>query len=416
MQNVKFRLKDLIKNEKIMDAVIFLEENLKDDKEFLLLRSLLREYLSDMDSACRDVRNYEGTNRFIKDITYARILSKLGYVDKARTVLIDYPLHNNSGIQVDPDGIPYSQGIVYRSFDMERLGYSNFSDLRELSEDSPFFYSVADTLLNLGAYQTLKKVLEQKKMDSGLFDLVEILSIYDRLPPAEELESNKPTVRSALENVRGWLSIEEGLLLQELAKKVCDSSQIVEIGSFQGRSAICLASGISGNGTMVHSVDPHFGIEAYGKNDSFNRLQKNIRARKLDTHVEYIVKESLTAANEWEKENIGLLFVDALHDYDNVKADFESWSKYILDGGYLVFHDSVQPGVNKLLLEILNKESPFEPLGLRDSLFVFRKTGSNDEKKRAFFVDYLQSKGQDFENWYQRDRRNVLFFAGQVLD
>jgi Predicted O-methyltransferase len=414
MQNIKFRLKDLIKNEKIMDAVVLLDENLKGDKEFLLLRSLLREYLSDMDSACRDVRNYEGTNRFIKDITYARILSKLGYVDKARTVLTNYSLLNSSGIQVDPEGIPYSQGIVYRSFDMERLGYSNFSNFKELSEDTPFFYSLADTLLVLGAYQTLNKVLNQKK--SGLLDLLKNLSTYDRLPPAEDLESNKLYVRSALENVRGWLSIEEGLLLQELAKQVCDSAQIVEIGSFQGRSAICLASGISGNGTKVHSVDPHFGIEAYGKKDSFDRLQENIKARKLDTHVEYIIKESLAAANQWEKKNIGLLFIDALHDYDNVKADFESWSKYILDGGYLLFHDSVQSGVNKLLLEILSTENSFEPLGLRDSLFVFQKTGNIDEEKRAFFMDYLQNKGQDFENWYQRDRRNVLFFADQVLD
>jgi predicted O-methyltransferase YrrM len=414
MQDVKFRLKDLIKNEKIMDAVVLLDEKLKDDNEFLLLRSLLREYLSDMDSACRDVRNYEGSNRFIKDITYARILSKLGYVDKARTVLTNYSLLNSNGIQVDPEGIPYSQGIVYRSFDMERLGYSNFSDFKELSEDTPFFYSLADTLLVLGAYQTLKKTLVQKK--SGLFDMLENLSIYDRLPAAEDLESNKPYVRSALENVRGWLSIEEGLLLQELAKQVCDFAQIVEIGSFQGRSAICLASGINGNGTKLHSVDPHFGIEAYGKKDSFDHLQENIKARNLDTNVEYIVKESLTAANEWEMKNIGLLFIDALHDYDNVKADFESWSKYIIDGGYLLFHDSVQSGVNKLLLEILSTENPFEPLGLRDSLFVFQKTGSNNENKRAFFVDYLQNKGQDFENWYQRDRRNVLFFADQILD
>jgi predicted O-methyltransferase YrrM len=411
MQDVKFRLKDLIINEKIMDAVVLLEENLKDDNEFLLLRSLLREYLGDMHFACQDVRNYEGTNRFIKDITYARILSKLGYVDKARNVLNNRPLLNSSGIQVDPEGIPYSQGIVYRSFDMERLGYSNFSDFKELSENTPFFYSVADTLLILGAYQTLKKALEQKKMDSGLLDLLENLSIYDKLPPAEYLESNKSYVKSLLENVRGWLSIEEGLLLQELAKQVCDSAQIVEVGSFQGRSAICLASGINGNGTKIHSVDPHFGIEAYGKKDSFDQLQENIRARKLDSYVEYILKESLTAAKEWTKENIGLLFIDALHDYDNVKADFEAWSKYVLDGGYLLFHDSVQPGVNKLLLEILNRKNPFEPLGLRDSLFVFQKTGMVDEKKRAFFVDYLQSKGQDFENWYQRDRRNVLFFA-----
>jgi predicted O-methyltransferase YrrM len=414
MQDVKFRLKDLIKNEKIMDAVVLLDEKLKDDNEFLLLRSLLREYLSDMDSACWDVRNYEGSNRFIKDITYARILSKLGYVDKARTVLTNYSLLNSSGTQIDPEGIPYSQGIVYRSFDMERLGYSNLSDFNELSEDTPFFYSIADTLLVLGAYQTLKKVLEQKKSD--VFDLLENLSTYDRLPSAEDLESNKPNVRSTLENVRGWLSIEEGLLLQELAKRVCDFAQIVEIGSFQGRSAICLASGINGNDTKLHSVDPHFGIEAYGKKDSFDHLQENIKARELDAHVEYIVKESLTAANEWEMKNIGLLFIDALHDYDNVKADFESWSKYIIDGGYLLFHDSVQSGVNKLLLEILSTENPFEPLGLRDSLFVFQKTGSNNENKRAFFVDYLQNKGQDFENWYQRDRRNVLFFADQILD
>src|SRR5690606_20079473 len=46
-----------------------------------------------------------------------------------------------------------------------------------------------------------------------------------------------------------------------------------------------------------------------------------------------------------------LVFVDAAHDYESVKADFKAWAPHIRPGGRIAFHDAHFDGVRKLLLE-----------------------------------------------------------------
>jgi len=79
---------------------------------------------------------------------------------------------------------------------------------------------------------------------------------------------------------------------------------------------------------------------------------------------------SLDVAATWVRP-VGLLFVDATHDYDNVTADFEAWfPKMRQPGGYMVFHDysAAWPGVKKALDKI---GPPDETV---DSLWIWRVT------------------------------------------
>jgi predicted O-methyltransferase YrrM len=137
--------------------------------------------------------------------------------------------------------------------------------------------------------------------------------------------------------------------------------------------------------------------------------------RRLDKNVEYVVDESQSVVKMWAGGEIDLLFIDALHDYDNVKADFEAWVKYLSDGGYVLFHDSVQSGVNRFLQELLECRRDLEPFGLRDSLFVFKKSRQKDENKNRFFARYLKNKGDDFEHWMQRDKKNIIIYYSKSL-
>ena len=410
MVNCKSILKNHIENEEMMEALHVLESNFKRDNDFFLLRVILREYVFDLNSAYEDLKNYNGTNTCLKEITQARILAKLGYVDVAKSCLKNYPLINTPSCQIDSEGVPYTQGIVYTSFDMERMGFDQFIEVVDVSQDFPLFDSLLYSLLVLGAYYTLESILSNSKNDSsGYSNLIKSLKKYDELPCAEKLESNKQEIKLLIQNIRGWLSVDEGLLLQQLAGQVSNDAKVVEIGSFHGRSTTCLASAIRTKypKIKIYSVDPHQGV--FDDSNSLTHLKRNINDRELD--IEYIVEESLSAEKNWSDQNIGLLFIDALHDYDNVKADFEKWSKHVLDGGYVLFHDSVQPGVNELLLEILNSNNEFEPLGLRDSIFVFQKNGCINKNKNSFFYHYLTNKGMDFNNWIERDKRNLRFFA-----
>jgi hypothetical protein len=56
--------------------------------------------------------------------------------------------------------------------------------------------------------------------------------------------------------VNGWLTPREGQFLRRAAGAAGPGAHIVEIGSFFGRSTLCLAAGLQ-PGATITSVDPH---------------------------------------------------------------------------------------------------------------------------------------------------------------
>lgn len=418
--NLKLILINHIEQKRILEVLNIIDNCVDDCHDFLLLRALLREYVNDLAAAYLDIENYFGDYEFIKDITKARILAKLGYLDQSKDILIKYPLINVPKEQLDSNGIPYTIGIVYHIYDLERMNIYKIKDflkcVTNIENEVLRNFLIYSMFMN-GAFETIQQIFSESFTNEKLERTVKRLMLYDSLLKAEHVENEKKEIRNILKNIRGWLSIDEGLYLWNLAKFVCNKENIVEIGSFHGRSTICLAHGsLQGKNAMVYSIDPHKGIECYGDNVSFETLKDNLKSRKLCSNTRLLVDTSLSASKKWSNGQIGLLFIDALHDYENVKSDFISWSEYLSDGSFVVFHDSVQPGVNKLILEILENFEEFEPLGLRDSLFVFKKsTQNNNREKNQFFITYLKEKGEDHNIWIERDMKNILNFSTYLL-
>jgi predicted O-methyltransferase YrrM len=154
-------------------------------------------------------------------------------------------------------------------------------------------------------------------------------------------------------------------LLYELAEQADPRGCIVEIGSWQGRSTICLAAGAKvGHGARVFAIDPHAGTvtQAHGQS-SEAILRKNLDEAGVAEQVEVVVATSQQAASEW-RAPISLLWIDGDHSYDGTRQDYLLWSDRLVDGGVIAFHDTfTSPGPARVLSEYVLRSEQFTRIG-----------------------------------------------------
>lgn len=157
----------------------------------------------------------------------------------------------------------------------------------------------------------------------------------------------------------------EGEVLFHLAFK--SKGEIVEIGSWKGKSTIWLSKGSeSGLQNKIYAIDPHAGSKEHlkgGKNVwTFDDFQKNLSKCKVDRFVIPLKKKSSEAVKD-VSDNLGLVFIDGAHDYFSVKQDFMSWMPKISEGGVIAFHDSFGKGwdgVRKVVHKEIFKSKVFK--------------------------------------------------------
>jgi predicted O-methyltransferase YrrM len=180
----------------------------------------------------------------------------------------------------------------------------------------------------------------------------------------------------------GWFTIQEADLLLSTTLKACISLQpphnIIEIGSYMGRSTIILGSVIKEffPDSKVFAIDPHKG-DVSNPDDSIvtvtsslDQFNTNISDAGLSDIVILINDYSYNV--QWS-EPISLLFIDGIHDYENVSRDFYHFESWVRSGGYVVFHDySSFPGVTAFVDEILEGEN-YIAIAIMGSLVVIQK-------------------------------------------
>jgi predicted O-methyltransferase YrrM len=173
-------------------------------------------------------------------------------------------------------------------------------------------------------------------------------------------------------HVEGWLNPVEGYLLYRLARDAEGHGAIVEIGSWMGLSTAWLAAGSKAAGREhVHAVDVFDGgpmlkelAVIRDEGTTYHRFTQNLEGLGLFDHVEPIVAESSTAARQWTKGPIRLLFIDGDHGYAAVKQDFDLWSRHVIAGGIVVFDDAGDeyPGVTQLFNEVVSDSQHWQQL------------------------------------------------------
>ncbi|OGN19379.1 MAG: hypothetical protein A3F25_01540 [Candidatus Yanofskybacteria bacterium RIFCSPHIGHO2_12_FULL_45_19b] len=202
--------------------------------------------------------------------------------------------------------------------------------------------------------------------------------------------------KKATENVGGWLTRAEGLFLYNTAKKVKAENVIVEIGSWKGRSAICLGNGSKdGNKAKIFAIDPHVGSPEHQKRfrkiDTFEEFRQNIDRAGVAHYIEPVRDTSENAAENF-KHQVELVFIDGHHGYKFVKLDFNLWFPKVVNGGILAFHDSWHlhfAGPYLVTAILLLTSSRIKNPQLVDTITCFEKVEKNSAVHRLENIGFL---------------------------
>lgn len=138
-------------------------------------------------------------------------------------------------------------------------------------------------------------------------------------------------------------------LLNRLASTVVDGV-IVAVGSYRGMSDCAIALDAQ---VPVYCVDAR--QRSLGEDTPFGDVDRpiwmrNILSMGLAERVRPINLPSVQVAQGWCLP-IGLLFIDASHDTDSVRADLAAWLPHVIGGGLVVMHDTNQPNIRQVIDE-----------------------------------------------------------------
>ncbi len=188
------------------------------------------------------------------------------------------------------------------------------------------------------------------------------------------------TVTARVADVEGWMSPGQAATLYDAARRCAGEGTIVEIGSFQGRSTIVLASAAAPDVTVI-AIDPHAGndrgpqeIDGYADAaaDDHAAFLANLERAGVAERVRHIRKFSDAALGDVDAP-IDVLYIDGAHRYGPARADIRNWGERVTDGGTMLIHDSFSSiGVTLAILRELLVGSRFRYVGRSRSMTIYR--------------------------------------------
>ena len=209
-------------------------------------------------------------------------------------------------------------------------------------------------------------------MTAGIIDKLLVVSEYALL-------------EERFRGIQGWISGPEGYALLLMAAHGPGEGEIVEIGSWMGKSTCWLAAGSKSTGReKVHAVDPFDGGPALAdraviqeEGTTYHAFVDNLTRAGLFDYVEPIVATSQVAAGTWTKP-VRLLFIDGDHSYAAVKADFEMWSRFLVADALVAFDDVVSgsyEGARRYYDELMQADRGFREIARVGKMKLVQKLG-----------------------------------------
>ncbi|MFN8133584.1 MAG: class I SAM-dependent methyltransferase [Solirubrobacteraceae bacterium] len=175
------------------------------------------------------------------------------------------------------------------------------------------------------------------------------------------------------------------------ASELGPGAQVVEIGSYRGRSMTVLASAAPPTARLV-AIDPHAGNdrgpqqwegtteEGRADNEAF---WANLQRAGVADRVMHVRKPSQAALQDVAGA-VDLLYIDGAHRFSPARADIVRWGARVPVGGTMLVHDSFSSiGVTFALLTSVTFGSQFRYAGRSRSLAEYRRVARLNGQDRV---------------------------------
>lgn len=140
-----------------------------------------------------------------------------------------------------------------------------------------------------------------------------------------------------------------------------DNAHFVEVGSWKGRSASFMAVEIFNSGKNIKFDCVDLWEYSESQKDLSEVQYKDIFKQFMEYTfpvkdiINPIKGNSVAVAKTYKNKSLDFVFIDAAHDYDNVKADINAWLPKVKKGGVIAGHDyDSSNGVRQAVQEIIS--------------------------------------------------------------
>lgn len=166
-----------------------------------------------------------------------------------------------------------------------------------------------------------------------------------------------PTLREVALATKGFMPPDEGDALYEaalLAGRNVPSLNMVEVGSYCGRSTVWVGAAARSSGVTLYAVDHHGGSEenqpgwewfddsvvdaTTGRINTLPFFTDTMTRAGLTDVVRTVVGDSAALGHAW-REKLSFLFIDGGHGREIARADFSAWHDHVALNGIFAIHD-----------------------------------------------------------------------------
>jgi predicted O-methyltransferase YrrM/GR25 family glycosyltransferase involved in LPS biosynthesis len=196
-------------------------------------------------------------------------------------------------------------------------------------------------------------------------------------------------------------------LYRKMVEKFPSGSKFVEIGSWKGKSSAFMAVEIANSNKNIefYCVDTWEGSVEHQDRDDLKSLYDTFNQNMMplkDYHIPLKII-SLEAVEKFEDKSLDFVFIDASHEYEDVKKDIISWLPKVKEGGIIAGHDyylngtDFFPGVKQAVNETLKSNE----LEFAEDCWIYQvKLVSNELIEYSLDTENAK-KNYNLAKWYE---------------